>query len=103
MNILLFCNGGLSTSLLVSKMQKEALLRELDAHIVAVGAHQYLQEMPKFDVCLIGPQVRFRLAEAKAAGLKHKIPVDVINMMDYGTCNGKNVLDQALTLLNVAE
>lgn len=103
MNILLFCNGGLSTSLLVSKMQKEAQLRGLDAHIVAVGAHQYLQEMPNFDVCLIGPQVRFRLAEAKAAGIKHKIPVDVINMMDYGICDGSKVLDQALTLLKVTE
>lgn len=39
---------------------------------------------------MLGPQVRHQLkALQKAAG---DVPVEVIDMRDYGTMNGKNVL-----------
>ena len=98
--IMLFCAAGMSTSLLVSKMQKEAESRGLnDLKIWAVSVQEYERELPNVDVCLLGPQVRFRLNHAKELGGKHNVPVDVISMMDYGSCNGPKVLDQALNLM----
>ncbi|MDU7678329.1 MAG: hypothetical protein E7K11_05000 [Enterococcus faecalis] len=62
--IMLVCSAGMSTSLLVTKMQKAAEDR---------GMEQKLQ--PK------------------------GIPLDVINMADYGMMNGEKVLDQAISLM----
>jgi len=98
--IMLFCAAGMSTSLLVSKMQKEAEARGInDLKIWAVGQAEYERELADVDVCLLGAQVRFRLKEAQEKGGKAGVPVDVINMMDYGSCNGPKVLDQALKLM----
>ena len=98
--IMLFCAAGMSTSLLVSKMQKEAEARGLnDLKIWAVSVSEYEREIGTVDVCLLGPQVRFRLNHAKELGGKHNVPVDVISMMDYGSCNGPKVLDQALNMM----
>lgn len=98
--IMLFCAAGMSTSLLVSKMQKEADARGInDLKIWAVSQQEYERELHEVDVCLLGPQVRFRLKEAQEKGKGFGVPVDVINMMDYGSCNGPKVLDQALNLI----
>ena len=46
---------------------------------------------------LIGPQIRYELPAVKeVAG---EIPVDAIDMRDYGMMNGPKVLQQALTLI----
>ena len=99
LKIMLFCAAGMSTSLLVSKMQKEAEARGVEAKIWAVAQQEYKEEIGNVDVCLLGPQVRFRLKEAQELGAKNNVPVDVISMMDYGSCNGPKVLDQALNLI----
>lgn len=46
----------------------------------------------------MGPQIRFMESAMVEKGKKLGIPVEVINSADYGTCNGKNVLKQALLL-----
>ena len=50
------------------------------------------------DVALLGPQVGFQLANAKKICEPKGVPVDVIPMADYGTCNGMNVLKFAYKL-----
>jgi len=98
--IMLFCAGGMSTSLLVTKMEKEAKARGIDdLKIWAVGMSDYKAHITEVDCCLLGPQVRFRLKEAKELGAPNNVPVDVISMMDYGSCNGPKVLDVALKLM----
>ena len=54
------------------------------------------------DCILLGPQVRFQKAaiEKLAAGRKAgAIPVDVIDMRDYGTMNGKAVFEAAMKMI----
>ncbi|WP_270784470.1 PTS sugar transporter subunit IIB [Enterococcus faecalis] len=69
--IMLVCSAGMSTSLLVTKMQKAAEDRGMEA--MKGQFEQKLQ--PK------------------------GIPLDVINMADYGMMNGEKVLDQAISLM----
>ncbi|WP_034549637.1 PTS sugar transporter subunit IIB [Carnobacterium funditum] len=99
--IMLVCSAGMSTSLLVTKMEKAAIARGIDAEIFAVSAAEADTniETKNLDVLLLGPQVRFMKAqfEKKLAG--KDIPLEVINMQDYGMMNGENVLDQALKLI----
>lgn len=96
--IMLACNAGMSTSLLVSKMQKAAADAGEDVKIFATSADQVDQKMSEEhpDVLMIGPQVRYLFKGLEA---KLDIPVAVIDMKDYGMMNGKNVLTTALKLI----
>ncbi len=98
--IMLACSAGMSTSLLVSRMQKEAEKRGLECKIWAVSETALVSEYANdpCDVLLIGPQVRFRLNGIKEQ-VNHAIPVDVIDMRTYGMMDGAKVLDQALKML----
>lgn len=98
MNILLVCAAGMSTSLLVSKMQKAAEAESKTYHIQAVSADQAKKHIEQAEVLLLGPQVRYMLPQMKKLGEERGIPVDVINSVDYGTGNGKNVLHHAESL-----
>ena len=97
LRILLCCAAGMSTSLLVTKMEQAAKQQGIDAEIWAVPESQVEDQLP-VDVVLLGPQVRFALKTVKAK--VGDIPVAVIDMRDYGTMNGPKVLKTALDLIN---
>lgn len=98
MNILLCCNAGMSTSLLVQKMEQAAKEKGITAKIWAVSADEVKNHIDQAEVLLLGPQVRYKLPGLKKEGEARGIPVDVISTIDYGTLNGKNVLEFALRL-----
>ncbi|MBO0431764.1 MULTISPECIES: PTS sugar transporter subunit IIB [unclassified Enterococcus] len=100
--IMLVCSAGMSTSLLVTKMQKAAEEKGVEADIFAVSASdadRHLEEK-NVDVLLLGPQVRFMKNQFEEKLAPKGIPLDVINMQDYGMMNGPKVLEQAENLIN---
>ncbi len=98
MNILLCCAAGMSTSLLVQKMEKEAKNMGIDAKIWAVSVGSVEEHIKNADVLLVGPQIRFKLPELKKLGEANGIPVEMINPADYGMMNGKKVIEFAFSL-----
>lgn len=101
--IMLVCSAGMSTSLLVTKMQKAADIEGLDTDIFAVSASDAdntLESQP-VDVLLLGPQVRFMKDDFKKRLEPKGIPLEVINMADYGMMDGEKVLQQALNLMKI--
>lgn len=99
--ILLVCSAGMSTSLLVSKMQIAAKEQGLEVWINAVAESEVKNHEDKIDVVLLGPQVRFLLSKLNAKMEPKGVPVAVINTIDYGTMNGEKVLKHALGLINL--
>ena len=99
MKILLCCSAGMSTSLLVSKMEASAKSKGIECTIWAVGSTEINEQINKADVLLLGPQVRYMLSQLKKTGEKIGIPVESINPMHYGLCNGEEVLKQAIQLI----
>ncbi len=99
--IMLVCSAGMSTSLLVTKMQKAAEARNMEADIFAVSASEADANIEKKDVnvMLLGPQVRFMKSQFETKLAPKGIPLAVINMSDYGMMNGEKVLDQAIELM----
>lgn len=98
--ILLCCAAGMSTSLLVSKMQQAAKDLELESKIWAVSVEELGNNIKEgVDVVLLGPQIRYKLNDVKKICGEQNIPSEVINMVDYGSMNGKKVLDFALNLI----
>lgn len=95
-NILLACNAGLSTSMLVEKMRESALEQNLETEILAVSTNDIEDHVEEFDVVLLGPQVRFMKDQIQE---RISIPVDVIDGMDYGMLQGENVLKHGIELI----
>lgn len=98
-HILLCCSAGMSTSMLVKKMRQAAEEKGVEAEIWAIPKAELLQNKDKADVILIGPQIRYAINDIKKTVDSNK-PVDVIDIRDYGTMNGKKVLDFALSKLD---
>lgn len=96
-NIMLVCSAGMSTSLLVTKMNKEAKEKNIGVNIWAIPEANVAKEIEKADVILLGPQVRYLLSKIKEqSGGK---PVIAIDMRSYGLIDGKKVLEDALNLI----
>lgn len=100
MNILLCCAAGMSTSLLVTKMEAAAKLQGVECRIWAESADAVKKHIDQADVLLLGPQVRYLLPQMKRLGEEKNIPVDSINPIHYGMCNGAEVLKSAIVLIN---
>lgn len=100
MKILLLCNAGMSTSLLVQKMKKEAVSRNIgDMVIDALPIEDLDKVIDTFDVVLLGPQVKYKekmVADiCRAHGKKYgNIPPQV-----YGLVDGPKALELALATL----
>lgn len=96
--IVLFCAGGMSTSLLVNKMKEAAKVAGKDYEIHAHGLSSEEKYAPIADAILLGPQVRYALKQ-----LQEKYPgkpIDFIDMRTYGTMDGKGAIAQARKLMN---
>lgn len=95
--ILLVCNAGMSTSMLMGKMTTAAKEQNIEAEIWAIPDVRLNEEWAKADVILLGPQVAYLKArvETVTQGTRR---VAAIDMISYGRMNGVAVLAQAITL-----
>lgn len=98
MVIRLFCNAGMSTSILVKKMREAAKLKGKEADIEAYPFAEIADHLDGVDVVLLGPQVAFEKKRAKELCEPRSIPCEVINTSDYGMANGLAVLKTAYKL-----
>ena len=80
--ILLVCSAGMSTSLLVTKMEQAAEKVGDEVEIFALPMSDGINRLSTVDCVLLGPQVRFNLGKIKeeAAKVNPGLPVDVIDM-----------------------
>ncbi|KRM86759.1 PTS sugar transporter subunit IIB [Lacticaseibacillus thailandensis] len=94
-NILLVCSAGMSTGLLVSRMEAAAANDNVDVQVVAIGAAEVNNELVDMqpDVILVGPQVRYLADQLQS---KLDVPVAVMNTHDYAGLDGERLLQTAL-------
>ncbi|MDN2454006.1 PTS sugar transporter subunit IIB [Lactobacillus sp. UCMA15818] len=99
--IMLCCAAGMSTSMLVAKMQGAAKEQGKEYDIFAISASEISQKLieKEIDVVLLGPQIRYMKNDVSKKLLDKKIPLDVIDMQAYGMMNGAKVLKQAEELM----
>lgn len=95
--ILLVCNAGMSTSMLVAKMKKSAEAKGIDVSIEAKSLSEAKNEIPGVDIVLLGPQIRYELNNVKS--IAGNVPVEAIDMKDYGMMNGEKVLMHAMEVM----
>lgn len=91
--ILLACNAGMSTSLLVERMKKAAQANNVECEILAVLVSEVPKLAAEWDIVLLGPQVGFMLGSMQKVS---STPVQVIDTRAYGLIDGEKVLKSAL-------
>lgn len=97
--IYLFCNAGMSTSMLVNKMKEAAKDKNIDIEIEAYPVATIEKYLSEASAVLLGPQIRFSFARIKKLCDKEGVGCEVISTMDYGMMNGEKVLEQGLRLI----
>ncbi|MCV9878937.1 PTS sugar transporter subunit IIB [Brenneria izbisi] len=97
--LLLCCAAGMSTRMLVQRMEKVAKEKGIDIEIKAAGFNDFGDVIDEYDCCLLGPQIKYKLAEFKIIAQGKNKPIAVINTTDYGMMNGEKVLNDALKMM----
>lgn len=101
-DILLACAAGMSTSMLVEKMKKAAIERQISVEISAVSINSIDEdyEHPNLGCVLVGPQARYGLPAVEDWAETHDVPCSLIDPDLYGTFNGDKLLDFAIEVMN---
>ena len=97
MKVIMVCSGGMSRSMIVDAVKKEAAKENFDLEIVAVGTEAFENEIADYDLGLVAPQVRHRLDKFKKVGEAVNKPVDVIDPMGYTPIGAPKILKQIKT------
>lgn len=97
MKVLVVCNAGMSSSILVKKMKEYAASQGEELEIKAVSSASADEEAGEWDVCLVGPQLAHAVDEIEEAV---EVPTEAVEMRTYAMADGKAALEQAKALLN---
>ncbi|MEG0163661.1 PTS sugar transporter subunit IIB [Anaerorhabdus sp.] len=98
MRLLLICAGGLSTGILERKVNEYA--KSIGDTEFVCKAHSFSRfgELHNdFDVTLYGPQVRNQKIQVFDK-CEEGYPLEQIELLDYGTMNGKNIYEKAMKI-----
>lgn len=99
--IYLFCDAGMSTSIMVNKMMAVVEKHNMPLEITAfpVARAQEVVDKEKPVAILLGPQVKFLLEKTQAQFAPQNIPVAAIEPEIYGMMDGEKALKEALKLI----
>ena len=96
--IILACVGGLTTSMLVERINETIHKDQLDYSFYSVGITG-INNHKNIDVLLLSPQLAYLEEKAKA---NLSVPVGVISDSDFELMQGEAVLRQAETLMGLS-
>ncbi|MEF2781790.1 PTS sugar transporter subunit IIB [Erysipelotrichaceae bacterium HCN-30851] len=92
MKILVVCNAGMSSSILVKKIMEYAASISEEAIVEAHSSASVSEQVGKWDVCLVAPQIMYAVDDIKG---KLNIPTAAVDMRAYAIADGKAAYEQA--------
>ena len=97
LTIVLACNGGVSTKTLCRKIREAGASLGVEVACDAFPVAVVGDHLDGADALLIGPQIKWM--EGQLRNQYSDIPLQVMDMQDYGTMNGKAILEKLMKLL----
>ena len=97
--IVLLCAGGMSTNMLVKRMQDAANAEGFECKIEAYPQVEAKDKAADADAILLGPQIRF--SKDKVAEDCPGVPIEAIDMRIYSRMDAKGALGVAKKLLGM--
>lgn len=100
MKIVLCCNAGLSTTMLMDSIKKtikgSSKLNEEDFSLIAIPADLLSTEIDDAGVVVVGPQIAHKLDQIKSVCEPINVPYVLVSQETFGLMDGATVLKQAL-------
>ncbi|MBY4797459.1 PTS sugar transporter subunit IIB [Collinsella sp. AGMB00827] len=96
--VLVCCTAGVSTSLLVSKMQHVATERNLGIEIEAHPMSDAVSKISEADLVLLSPQIGFAKGSVEEVST---VPVSVIDQDLYARADAPGIMDGVAELLEL--
>lgn len=96
MKVLMVCSGGMSSSIIVKAIKQEADKKDFPLEIKAVGTGEFDDELREggYDLVIVAPQVKHRLATFQESAKAVNVPVELVAPMGYTPIGAPKVLDQ---------
>lgn len=102
LKVMFVCAAGMSTSLLVEKVNKAAKAKGIEANVYALGEAEARKDLTQADVLLLGPQVKYLESSFRKAIGDANTKLGVVDMKSYGRMDGEKVLEQILEMTGQA-
>lgn len=99
MNILIICAFGASSNILKRKIAEELKSRNINGSVSAYSVEDLNDVINDKDIVLVAPQLRISLPEIEKE-VNGRIPIQLIDSVDYGTMNAYNILNKITAILN---
>lgn len=102
--VLLCCGAGMSSGFLASACAKAAKEKGLNWYVTAKSQSVAIDEMPDYDICLLGPHFASHLEEFKEAAMEMEsdVAIAVIPQEVYGNIDGAKMCDFAISEMKKA-
>lgn len=89
----MFCFAGMSTSVLVKKMNEYAKINNLDYTIEAYAETEVSSKVKDLDIVLLGPQIKYMKSRVEEICKPYNVPVLIVSNIDFGRMDAKNVIE----------
>ena len=82
MKVLMFCSGGMSSYIVVKAIKQEADKLGFPLEMKAVGTGEFEDELKDgaYDLALVAPQVKHRLAVFESTAKAFNVPVELTGL-----------------------
>lgn len=96
MKVLMVCSGGMSSSIVVKAIKQEADKQGFPLEIKAVGTGAFEDELKTggYDLAIVAPQVKHRMAVFSEQAQSANVPIELIVPMGYTPIGAPKVLAQ---------
>lgn len=104
MRVLFVCSAGMSSTIAVNALKKEAEKNGIEVEVLAVGTQEFEEEVKNgWDVAMVAPQVRHRFDYLKEFAAEAGVPCAIIQPQAYSPLGGAKLLKQVKDLLATAK
>ena len=98
LKVMFVCCAGMSTSLLVEKVNQAAQRKGVEIEVYAMGETEARKNLSQADILLLGPQVRYLENGFRKNLGESATKLGVVDMIAYGRMDGEKVLEQIMEL-----
>lgn len=100
MKILLVCAGGMSSSIIVKTLEKEAEKNGVKLEVTAVGSQEFQEEIKNnYEAAMVAPQIRYLFDHLKKFADEEGVRCEVIQPQGYSPLGGPKLFKQLQDLL----
>ncbi|WP_315074594.1 PTS sugar transporter subunit IIB [uncultured Clostridium sp.] len=94
MRVLFVCAAGMSSSLIADKINDKFKEKNIDGIIEAFSISELESRINKYDMVLVGPQLRYMYKKITEDCKKHNKPVAMIDVKHYGKQDANSIIKQ---------